>query len=318
MVEYPPGKRGEAVSRADSRLSRVVPILQVDAFTARPFGGNPAGVVLEASGLTDDAMRKIAAEMNVAETAFLTPAARPGADYRLRWFTPSGQEITFCGHATVATAHALAEAGRFRGDRVVFDTLGGTLAVTLSRSAGGIVVWLEPTLPACLPYAEPLAPILEALGVTPESLGSWARPALTPERDLLLPVAGLEVLKSLSPEMQRLALLGKERRIRGFCLTAHETFDAGSLTTSRFFAPHIGIPEDPVSGSVHASIPVWLWEAGLLQPKGGVAAFQAEQGDFLGRPGRLQVELYLVNSRPVRVRVGGQAVTILSGTIRVE
>ncbi len=299
-------------------MSRVVGILQVDAFTPRPFRGNPAGVVLDAGGLTDDEMRKIAAEMNVAETAFLTGAARPGADYRLRWFTPSGREITFCGHATVATAHALVEAGRLRGDRVVFDTLGGLLPVAVSTSPRGIVAWLEPALPTLTPYAEPLPPVLGALQVTPESFGSWARPALTPERDLLLPVAGLDVLKSLSPEMQRLASLGKERRIRGFCLTARETFDAESLTTSRFFAPHIGIPEDPVSGSVHASIPVWLWEAGLLQPKGGVAAFQAEQGDFLGRPGRLAVELYFADGRPTRVRVGGQAVTLLTGSIRLE
>ena len=299
-------------------MSRVVPILQVDAFTARPFAGNPAGVVLDAGGLTDDTMRKIAAEMNVAETAFLTGAARPGADYRLRWFTPSGQEITFCGHATVATAHALREAGRLPGDRVVFDTLGGLLPVAVSTSSGATVAWLEPALPILSPYADPLPPVVDALGVTSESLGSWARPALTPERDLLLAVAGLEVLKSISPEMQRLASLGKERRIRGFCLTARETLDARSLTVSRFFAPHIGIPEDPVSGSVHASIPVWLWEAGHLQAKGGVAAFQAEQGDFLGRPGRLAVELYIADGRPTRVRVGGQAITVLSGTIRLE
>lgn len=299
-------------------MSRVVKILQVDAFTRRPFGGNPAGVVLEAGGLSDDEMRKIAAEMNVAETAFLLPTTQPNADYRLRWFTPTGQEIAFCGHATVATAHALAEAGRFRGERLVFDTLGGALGAALSRRDGGSIFWLEPALPVLVPSAEPLAPILEALGLTPESLGPWAKPTLTPERDLLLPVAGLQALTSLSPDMNRLGALGRERRTRGFCLTALETFERESLTSSRFFAPHVGIPEDPVSGSVHASIPVWLWGAGRLQPKGGVAAFQAEQGDALGRPGRLQVELHVANGRPARVRVGGHAVTVLSGTIRVE
>jgi PhzF family phenazine biosynthesis protein len=82
--------------------------------------------------------------------------------------------------------------------------------------------------------------------------------------------------------------------------------------------PHYGIPEDPVTGSVHAAIPVWLWQAGLLTAAGGVTRFQAEQGDCLGRPGRLQVELYLADGRAARVRVGGQAVTVLTGKLRLE
>lgn len=299
-------------------MTHVLEIFQVDAFTSRPFGGNPAGVVLNAEGLTDEQMQRIAAEMNVAETAFVTPTTRAGADLRLRWFTPTGKEVTFCGHATVATVHVLVETGRVSGDRVVFDTLGGALPVAVSGTSERSVIWLEPALPACAPYHEPLAPVVEALGVPPESLGSWARPALTPERDLLLPAVGLEVLKFLSPDTQRLARLGTAGRIRGFCLTSRETFDPDSLTHSRFFAPHYGISEDPVTGSVHASLAVWLWQGGLLSVHGDVAAFQAEQGDFLGRPGRLTVELQVVRGRPARVRVGGQAVTVLSGTIRVQ
>ena len=299
-------------------MSRVVEIWQVDAFTTRPFSGNPAGVVLDADGLSDAEMQKIAAEMNVAETAFVTPATRPGHDLRLRWFTPSGKEITFCGHATVATGHLLAETGRLSQDRVVFDTLGGTLPVALAVTAERIVVWLEPALPGCAPYVEALPPVLDALRISAEGVGSWARPALTGERDLLIPAAGLEVLKSLAPDMARLARLGDERRIRGFCLTSRETLDRDSLIHSRFFVPHYGIPEDPVTGSVHAAIPVWLWEAGVLKAEQEVARFQAEQGDFLGRPGRLQVELHVADGRPARVRVGGRAVTVLTGSIRVE
>lgn len=299
-------------------MKRVVEILQIDAFTTRPFTGNPAGVVLEAAGLSDEQMQKVAAEMNVSETAFVTPATRPDADLRLRWFTPSGKEITFCGHATVATVHGLVETGRLNRDRVVFDTLGGTLPVAVAATSQGVVLWLEPPVSACSPYPEPLAPVLEALGLTPEGLASWARPALTSERDLLLPAADFEILRSLSPNMQRLGRLGEERRIRGFCLTARETVDPDSLISSRFFAPHYGIPEDPVTGSVHAALPLWLWDAGLLTATGNVARFQAEQGDVLGRPGRLTVELHVVNGQPARVRVGGQAVTVLSGAIRVQ
>ncbi len=299
-------------------MSRSVEIWQVDAFTAHPFTGNPAGVVLDAGGLSDAEMQKIAAEMNVAETAFVTPATRPGHDLRLRWFTPSGKEITFCGHATVATGHVLAETGRLRRDRVVFDTLGGTLPVAVAATTEGVVVWLEPALPTCIPYPESLGPVLDALRISAVGVGSWARPALTGERDLLIPAAGLEVLKSLAPEMNRLARLGDERRIRGFCLISRETLDRDSLIHSRFFVPHYGIPEDPVTGSVHAAIPVWLWQSGLLQAHGGVDRFQAEQGDSLGRPGRLQVEFHVADGRPARVRVGGRAVTVLAGRLRVD
>ena len=299
-------------------MSGSVEIWQVDAFTTRPFGGNPAGVVLDAGGLSDAEMWKIAAEMNVPATAFVAPATRPAHDLKLRWFTPSGKELAFCGHATVATAHLLAETGRLSRDRVVFDTLGGALSVTVSPTPDGILIWLEPALPACAPYPEALGPVLDALKVSADGVGSWAPPALSGERDLLIPAAGLEVLKSLAPDMNRLARLGDERRIRGFCLTSRETLDRDSLTHSRFFAPHYGIPEDPVSGSVHAAIPVWLWQAGLLTAAGGVTRFQAEQGDSLGRPGRLQVELHVADGRPARVRVGGRAVTVLTGSIRVE
>src|SRR5258705_6519443 len=95
-----------------------VPIVQIDAFTDQPFGGNPAAVVLDATGIGEAQMQAIAREMNLSETAFLSPPVTPDADYRLRWFTPGG-EVTFCGHATVATGHALSEAGRFKTPRVV-------------------------------------------------------------------------------------------------------------------------------------------------------------------------------------------------------
>ena len=299
-------------------MSQVLEIFQVDAFTSVPFGGNPAGVVVDARLLSEEQMRRIAAEMNVAETAFVSPATRPGADFRIRWFTPSGKEVAFCGHATVATVHVLIESARLLVDRIVFDTLGGPLPVTVSRSADGVTIWLEPAVPALAPDNEPVAPVLDALGIGPDALAPWARPGLTPEGDLLLPAASLAVLKGLAPDRQRLGSVGAGRGIRGFCLTSRETFDEDSLIASRFFAPHFGIPEDPVTGSVHASLAIWLWEAGLLAVTDSVAAFKAEQGDLLGRPGRLALELHLADGRPARVRVGGRAVTVLAGSILVR
>ncbi len=297
-------------------MSRSIPILQVDAFTARPFGGNPAGVVPDADGLSDDDMRRIAGEMNLAETAFLSRPTDPGADFRLRWFTPTGHEISFCGHATVATAHALAEAGRVRGDRIVFDTLGGPLPVTVERGDGRAVIWLEPRLPSCAPHGGPLPGVLGALGVT--TVGDWAQPALTSDRDLLVPMPALAVLRRLSPDMGAIARTAAAGNLRGICAVALGGIDPGSRTHCRFFAPHVGIPEDLVTGSVHAAIPVWLREAGVLPVESEVARFTAEQGDFLGRPGRLRLELHVEGGQLARVRVGGEAVTTLIGTLRLD
>jgi PhzF family phenazine biosynthesis protein len=278
----------------------VIDVLLVDAFTRRPGTGNPAAVVPDAAGLTDEAMRRIAAEF--ATTAFVS-------DRRLRWLTTTGAELAFCGHGTIAAAHALRETGRAREPRAVFHTRAGELPVALD----GDVIWLEPALRGVAPAREPVEPVLEALGLGAEALGGWAPVARTSEGDLLLPVAGLHVLKGLVADPGRLAALARERGIRGFALTSRETVEPGSASHSRFFAPHLGIPEDPTTGSLHAALPVWLWEAGVLRASGDVTHARAEQGDFMGRPGRLALELHLAGGRPARVRVGGEAVTVLTG-----
>jgi len=297
-------------------VSAAVPIFQIDAFTDRPFAGNPAGVVLDAARLDESQMRRIAVEMNQAETAFVSPTRREGADHGLRWFTPA-QEVTYCGHATVATAHALLEAGRLRASRLVFDTLGGLLPVSVEGPPGGAVIWLEPSVPRCRRFDRPLDEFLAALGLAPDGIGAWAAPSLTPEADLLLPARSLGALGALRPDMGRLAALGTAEQIRGVCVVSPETVESGSAVHSRFFAPHIGIPEDIVTGSVHSSIAVWLLQAGRLRPEEGRAAFTAEQGDFRGRPGRLSVEIRADGGQAVAVRVGGRAVTVLSGSLRV-
>lgn len=302
-------------------MSRAVPILQVDVFTDRPFAGNPAAAVLGADALTEAQMQRLAAEMNLAGTAFLSAPTRAGAELRLRMFTPK-REVAYSGHTTVAAVHALREAGRLPADRVTFDTLSGLVRVEVEERDGGAIIWLEPPFPALTPYPAPLLETLEALGLPASHLGVWAAPAVTPDRDVLLPVDGLETLRALAPDMNRLARLGGLHRLRGFCVVAPKGLEPASATHSRFFAPHYGIPEDIVTGSVHSAIGVWLLEAGRLRPEHGLAAFTAEQGDFLGRPGRLAVEVRLKTGadgrdRAVGVRVGGRAVTVMSGSLRL-
>lgn len=150
----------------DRLTVRRVRLLQVDALSREPFGGNPAAVVLEGSGLSEAEMQRIAQEMNLPAAAFLLPATRPGADYRLRWFSPV-RELTFCGHATVATVHALVESDRVRRagrSRLAFESLDGLLPVAIEEAGGTALIWLEPGLPVLKPYADDLDPLLQALG----------------------------------------------------------------------------------------------------------------------------------------------------------
>jgi trans-2,3-dihydro-3-hydroxyanthranilate isomerase len=290
----------------------VIPIVQVDAFTERAFGGNPAAVVLDAQGLSDAQMQAIATEMRVAGTAYLTPATSADAQWRLRWFTPT-REIAYSGHTTLAAVHVLIEAGRLRNDHVVFETQAGHLGATVVADSAHRLIWLEPKVPTLHAFSGQLGHVREALGL-PAAAG-WAHPVTTPDHDLLIPVAGLDVLRALAPNLAALADVATHAGVRGVCLVSRETVEKGSETHCRFFAPHFGVPEDIVTGSVHSSIGVWLLDAGLLHADGSLAGFTAEQGDGLGRPGRLRVELQVRAGAVTRVRVGGSAVTVLSGSI---
>ena len=271
-------------------------------------------MVPDATGLDDAAMRAIAREMARPATAFVRPAAA-GGDRGLRWFSPAGDELTLCGHGTVAAAHVLAARGEAPDGRLAFQSPRHRLAISLEGSGASRIAWFEPDCPRWAPERGDLAPFLEALGLPAGAVAGWAPPARTSEQDLLIPVAGLEALRALAPDLAALGRLARDRAVRAVVLTARETLEPGALTHSRNFIPHLGIPEDPATGSSHAAIGVWLWETGILPPDGGMARFRAEQGDFHGRPGRLTVEVHGVSGRATRVRVGGQAVIVLTGAL---
>jgi len=298
-------------------VSRVLSIARVDVFTARPFAGNPAAAVLDADGLAAPEMQAIAAEMKTAGTAFVSASPRSDAHFGLRKFSPK-REIGYSGHTTLGAVRALLDAGRLSGARVVFDTIQGLLPVAIEPRADSPVLWLEPPLPACSTFDRPLVDVLASLGLAPEQLGRWARPAVTPDNDLLLPVTDLALLHRLEPDFARLAQIGTQLGLRAFCLVSPETVEPTSAVHSRFFAPQFGIPEDIVTGSVHSAMAVWLHGAGRVRALDGVATFTAEQGDVLGRRGRLAVELHAEGGRPCRVRVGGRAVAVLTGSLRLS
>jgi PhzF family phenazine biosynthesis protein len=229
-------------------------------------------------------------------------------------FTPR-REVGYSGHTALGGTHALVEAGRASGSRVVYDTPAGLLHVELERDDAGCLMWLEPPLPSYRTPPHEVLEVLDAIGLPRAGFANWARPAATADDDLLLPVADLATLRALTPDMSRLGALRTAQHARGVFCVSRETVDPGSLTHGRFFAPHYGLPEDIVTGSVHAPLAVWLLGAGVLPAADGRAVFTAEQGDGLGRPGRPRIELTVRGGQATRVRVGGRAVTVLRGSL---
>ncbi len=237
---------------------------QIDAFTDRPFSGNPAAVCLLGAPRTDSWMQQVALEMNLAETAFLLPRA-DGFD--LRWFTPR-VEVDLCGHATLAGAHALWEEGHLNGSAVArFHTRSGELTAT--RRDG--LIWLD--FPATPVAPAPSVPGLEqALGAGIKYLGRTAF-------DYVVQLESAAVVRSLSPDLTHLARLP----VRGVVVTAAAD-DAEHDFVSRFFAPQSGIPEDPVTGSAHCGLgPFWAARLGKQElagyqasPRGGTVLVRVE------------------------------------------
>ena len=178
-------------------------VIQADVFTSRPFAGNPAVAVLDADGLDEAAMQRIAGELRAPGTAFVSASSRPDAQWRLRMFTPR-REVGYSGHTALGGTHALIEAGRLPGTHVVFDTAPGLLRVEVERGDGGALMWLEPPLPTYRAPGHDVLEVLDTLGLARAGVGGWARPAVTPYEDLVLPGADLATLRALGRQARRL------------------------------------------------------------------------------------------------------------------
>src|SRR5690348_11801947 len=262
-------------------------IVQVDAFTSRPFAGNPAAVCVLPKAPPEPWMCDVAREMNLSETAFLVPKSdAPQNDgYHLRWFTPA-VEVDLCGHATVASAHVLWEDGHLpAGARGRFHTRSGLL---LADRRGD---WIELDFPAT-PAAATEAPtsLLDALGTKARFVGQT-------RFDYFIEVESDEVVRRLTPDFTALRKLG----VRGVIVTARSSSGEFDFI-SRFFAPGAGIDEDPVTGSAHCALgPYWSAHLGKQE----MAGYQAS-----ARGGVVRVRM-----KGDRVILGGQAVTVLRGEL---
>jgi PhzF family phenazine biosynthesis protein len=259
-----------------------IPLLQIDAFTDRPFAGNPAAVALLDRPAEPAWMQAVAAEMNLAETAFVTPPV--DGVHGLRWFTPT-VEVDLCGHATLASAHALWSTGRApAGDVVRFATRSGELRAVVDGERIALDLPANPPVEGAAP-----AGFVEALGATPvrtaTAAGNW----------VLVEVATEAEVRALAPDLRALST-------QPMAIVTAPADGAPFDIASRVFGPAYGIDEDPVTGSAHCILGPW-WA-----PRLGRDEVRAHQ--VSARGGDLHVRL-----DGERVWVAGQAVTVLSGTL---
>lgn len=311
---------------------RRIEAYKVDAFTTTPYAGNPAGVVPDAKGLTEREMQQIAREMNVSETAFLLPATKPGADLKLRYFTPRS-EVDLCGHATVATFHVLSSTGRLPKPKLKLETNVGILDIEVVDGT----IWMQSDRVVIEPSPLGPAEVAQLLGT------KHVADAMIVKRKLFATVPGLKAMESLRPDLPAIARLYEEQGIDGVVPVSFETQDRANLTHIRYFVPGVGIDEDPVTGTAHMALAGYLLRLGKIatldassgpRPRrvpGAPARFTGEQGAFCGRPGTVIVEVEgdandgagqgsgfaLAAAAGPRVRIGGRAVVSFEGALRL-
>jgi PhzF family phenazine biosynthesis protein len=264
-----------------------VEIYIVDAFTFRPFSGNPAAVCFLPQDFDPVVMQKIAQEMNLSETAFVTSTDIPGS-YHLRWFTPLA-EVKLCGHATLASAHILWATERVARDiPITFQTLSGDLAAKSDESR---VITLDFPAKHCYDYAPPME-LLVALRVNPISVQRN-------DMDVLIELESEEDICKVSPDFNA---LGDIEDIRGVIVTSKANDNSNSYDfVSRFFAPAVGVNEDPVTGSAHCALaPYWSKRLGKTYM---IGRQMSKRGGEVG-----------VEWKGDRVELIGKAVTMMIGS----
>ncbi len=279
--------------------------LLVDAFTTEPMAGNPAGVVPDATGLSEAQMGAIANELGASETAFVRDAE--DADLALRYFTPA-QEVDLCGHATIAATAALHERGTVPVGTTAVETQIGTLDLAVDEDGRAWMTQDEPRLDRV-----DLGPdrVAGALGIDVAALRDVGAdlPLTTASTGLpwlLVPVNFLEHLGNADPDAAAIEALADEAGAVGVYPFTFDTLEAESTLHARAFAPGAGVPEDPVTGTAAGACSAYLDEHGAVETDDGL---RIEQGHFVDRPGFVDTRV------DGEVQVGGRAVTVLEGRL---
>jgi PhzF family phenazine biosynthesis protein len=284
-------------------MAKKINIFQIDAFTDKPFEGNPAGVTY-GDGLTKEEMQSIAREMNLAETAFISKSDK--ADFNLRWFTPT-MEVELCGHATIASLHFLNENKRTKNNsEIKFDTLSGILKCRVENNR----YYMQIPVFKIKEYTGNREEILKTLTIDKCDVFDSIPLMLLENGYLYIYIKKLSALKKLKPNFKDLLKLSKENNFGGVVVFTKETFEKDNFAHLRFFAPYYGIDEDPVTGSANGPLILVLNYLGFVKFGSEDVNLTFEQGDIISRRGRIGVKY---SPTKKELYISGNAVTVMKG-----
>lgn len=291
----------------------------VDAFTDQVFGGNAAGVVPEADGLSDIQMRKIAREFNLSETAFLFKAEDDSYDYKIKYFTPT-DEVDFCGHATVGAAWVMAvEHGWVeKSDRIRLKTNVGIVPVEWNMKDGKLdSVMMTQISPKVKSFDLDKERLCKSLGISVEDLDENYPISLghTGNWHLLVPIKNSEIIDGARPNLDELKALNLELGAITTHLFTFNSFNNKFKIYTRDFAPAIGLPEDPVTGAANGALAGYLMLEKILDDNSD-HEFLVGQGHAIDRPGELTIKILANDGNPI-IKVGGKGVISINGNINL-
>jgi len=306
---------------------QTITFYQADVFTDRAFGGNPVAVIPDADGLDARAMQKIAREMNLSETVFVLPPTDPSASYRLRFFTPT-REIPFAGHPVIGAFYVLAQLGLLRLQEPVThvqqETSIGVFPVELMVRDGLVrrIMMTQPK-PEFLERVAPLRDILEvaqAVSVSQTQIMETGLPVEVVSTGFPVVIVPVRTLTAVSQAIPNIALLNtvcEQYKAQGLMLFTKVTVEEQSTVHTRMFATPIGVVEDPATGSASGALGAYLVKHGVVDV-GPTTEIICEQGYEVDRPSRLIVHVHSDDDAIESVAVGGQAVMVIEGVIRLS
>ncbi|MDH7506706.1 MAG: PhzF family phenazine biosynthesis protein [Candidatus Thermoplasmatota archaeon] len=289
-----------------------ISIKKVNAFTDSLNGGNPAGVVLNSPELTNKQMIYISKLLNVSETAFVSPSKK--ADFKLRFFSPE-LEVDLCGHATIATFFTMALENYFpdKINKIVTqETKAGILPVCIDFTEDGDVdrVMMTQSKPILKDIYLDILSISDTLRISKENIDDSLPKQIVSTGLFTLPICikSLDILKKIKPDFEKIKKICNELGVGSFHLFTFETIENTSVYHARNFAPIYGVNEDPVTGTANGAVCFYLLKNRIIQENN----LLCEQGDIIGRPGRVFVE---INKNIVKV--GGKAKVVEEKEIKL-
>lgn len=270
---------------------KTIDLHQVDAFTDKVFGGNPAGVVTNADGLSDQEMAHIAREMNLSETAFVSRPTTTKADFQLRWFTPTA-EVDFCGHATIGTLYQLARLNMYglgeAGQRLVrVETKSGILDMWSAVKSGNITATFTAPMTTMTEYHLQGEVFASTFGIPAEAMPPGAKVMLnTALNDIIVPIISPEILEKLTFDF---ALISEHFRSEGIVVFGLLAINGKKELETRGLAPLVGVDEDPFTGRLQAElVAAARYNRLISQDQNDIVSLQ---GHFMGRPGKARVSV---------------------------